>query len=121
MGTILVVDDDAQLRQEMAGILDRAGWRTVQVHDGQGAVDALCKRTFDLVFLDVAMPGLNGLEALRILHRAHPQVRVCMLTALDQPDMLVEATHYAAVDVIPKPVHENDVLRVVEKWCRSLP
>jgi DNA-binding NtrC family response regulator len=118
MGTILVADDDAHLRQTVISILDRAGWSAVEVGDGRDAVDAVRGRQFDLVFLGVALPGLNGLEALRILHRSCPQVKVCMLTAFDQLDLLAKATRYAAVDFISKPVTASDVLRVVDKWCR---
>ena len=64
---ILVADDDVRLQKEMSGILGRAGWPTLVVGDGRAVVDAVRSREFDLVFLDVAMPGLNGLEALRIL------------------------------------------------------
>mgnify|MGYP001057977078 CR=1 FL=1 len=119
MSIILVADDNLRLRQEISGILDQAGCDTVVVSDGQGAVEAVRRQAFDLIFLDVAMPGLNGLEALRMMRRIHPQVKVCMLTTLESYDLLVEATRDAEVDFVSKPVQARDLLQMVQKWCAT--
>lgn len=119
MSLILIADDDPQHRQEISGILKRAGCHTVVVNGGRDALDAAHRQTFDLIFLDVAMPELNGLQALCILRKRHPHVKVCMLTALDSPDLLAQATHGAAVDWLPKPVQAEEMLRIVDKWCTA--
>jgi CheY-like chemotaxis protein len=113
---ILVVDDDASFRQRMHDILSDAGLDVVLADDGLKALDALSKQEFDLVFLDVMMPGLNGLDTLRILGHAYPWIKVCMLTVLHEHDLLLQLNEYGAVDCLAKPVDRQRVLRTVEKW-----
>jgi CheY-like chemotaxis protein len=114
---ILVVDDDASLRHRMQDILTDAGLKVVLADDGLKALDAVSEQEFDLVFLDVLMPGLNGLETLRILGRSFPHLKVCMLTALQEQDLLTELAGYGAVDCLGKPVDPQRVLHQVAKWC----
>jgi CheY-like chemotaxis protein len=114
---ILVVDDDASFRHRMHSILTNAGLEVVLADGGLEALDAIHEQEFDLVFLDVLMPGLNGLETLRILGRSFPQLKVCMLTALQEQDLLSQLTRYGAADCLAKPVDSQRVLHKVEKWC----
>ncbi len=114
---VLVADDDVGARQKMSRILTRAGLEVVLVDDGLEALSAVRQSDFDLVFLDVYMPRLNGLETLRVLHRQYPHVKVCMLTALGRQDLILEVAGYGAIDFISKPVDPQNVLAVIEKWC----
>ena len=114
---ILVVDDDVSFRHKMHNILTGAGFKVVLADDGLKALNAVRKHDFDLVFLDVLMPGLNGLETLRILGRSFPGLKVCMLTALQEQDLLSHLSRYGAVDCLVKPIDSQSVLHKVEKWC----
>jgi two-component system OmpR family response regulator len=116
---ILVVDDDASFRHRMHNILTGAGLDVVLADDGLKALNAINEQEFDLVFLDVLMPGLNGLETLRILGRSFPRLKVCMLTALQEQDLLSQLTRYGAVDCLVKPVDPQRVLHKVQKWCAT--
>ena len=114
---ILVVDDDSFLRHKMRHILTDAGLDVVLADGGLNALNAVSEQEFDLVFLDVLMPGLNGLETLRILGRTFPHLKICMLTALQEQDLLAQLARYGAVDCLAKPVDPQRVLNKVEKWC----
>lgn len=114
---ILVVDDDASFRHRMHNILTDAGLDVVLADGGLKALNAVHEQEFDLVFLDVLMPGLNGLETLRLLGRSFPRLKVCMLTALQEQDLLSHLTRYGAVDCLAKPVDPQRVLHKVAKWC----
>ena len=114
---ILVVDDDAYLRSKMHHILTDAGLDVVLADDGVEALNAIHEQEFDLIFLDVLMPGLNGLECLSILGRSFPHLKVCMLTALREQDLLTQLTGYGAVDCLAKPIDPRRVLHKVNKWC----
>ena len=114
---ILVVDDDASFRHRMHNILTDAGLDVVLADGGLEALNAIHEQEFDLVFLDVPMPGLNGLETLRILGRSFPQLKICMLTALQEQDLLSQLTRYGAAACLAKPVDPPRVLHKVQKWC----
>ena len=114
---ILVVDDDVRLREKMHQILTAAGLDVVLAGDGVKALNAISEHEFDLVFLDVLMPGLNGLECLSILGRSFPHLKVCMLTALQEQDLLTQLSGYGAIDCLAKPVDPRRVLHKVHKWC----
>ena len=114
---ILVVDDDVTMRRKLQHILTDAGQDVVLADDGIEALSALNEHEFDMVFLDVMMPGLNGLECLRILGRSFPRLKVCMLTSLQEQDLLAELAGYGAADCLAKPINTQSVLRKVNKLC----
>jgi DNA-binding response OmpR family regulator len=114
---ILVVDDDISMRRKLQQILTDAGLDVVLADDGIEALSALSEQEFDLVFLDVMMPGLNGLECLRILGRSFPRLKVCMLTSLQEQDLLTRLSGYGAADCLGKPIDTQRVLRKVNKLC----
>jgi two-component system nitrogen regulation response regulator NtrX len=121
MSTILVADDDVALRRRLCHILVEAGLNTVEAEDGYQALDAVRRYVLDLVFLDVAMPGLNGLETLRILRRSHPRLRVCMLTMHGNQELLLQTAGFEAVRFLTKPVDPQRVLRMISEFCPSPP
>ena len=114
---ILVVDDDVFMRRKMHHILTDAGQDVVLADDGIEALSVLGKHEFDMVFLDVMMPGLNGLECLRILGRSFPRLKVCMLTSLREQDLLAQLASYGAADCLTKPIDPQRVLLKVNKLC----
>jgi DNA-binding response OmpR family regulator len=114
---ILVVDDDISMRRKLQHILTDAGQDVVLADDGIQALSALSEQEFDLVFLDVMMPGLNGLECLRILGRSFPRLKVCMLTSLQEQDLLTRLSGYGAADCLAKPIDSQRVLHKLNKLC----
>jgi len=104
-GDILVVDDDPTNREMLKRRLVRNGYTTTSVSSGEEAVEILAEKRFDLVLLDLMMPGLSGLETLEIL-QANPRLRtipVIMLTAADDMNMMVQCVLTGAEDYIFKP------------------
>lgn len=114
---ILVVDDDVTMRRKLYHILTAAGQDVVVADDGIKALNALSEHEFELVFLDVMMPGLNGLECLRILGRSFPHLKVCMLTSLQEQDLLSQLAGYGAADCLAKPFDPQRVLLKLDKLC----
>ena len=84
-GHILIVDDEAVLRQTLARILQRAGLEVTTVAGGREALEYARQQAFDLVYLDIRMPDMNGLAVLKRLHADHPELPVVLFTA--QPDL----------------------------------
>lgn len=103
-GHILIIDDEASLRQTMARILLRAGFEATTVASGKETVSIINEHTFDLVYLDIRMPDMNGLDVLKIIHEQFPELPVILFTA--QPDLhsAVEALRRGAIDYLMKPI-----------------
>src|SRR5215471_13812541 len=101
-GRILVVDDDPQIRRVMRVTLTGQGYEVDDVKSGDAALEKLRDQRFDLVLLDMNMPGMGGLETCRAI-RAHSDVAVIMLTVRDSELDKVEALDAGAVDYVTKP------------------
>jgi len=102
--SILVVDDDRQMVRTLRDVLELSGWRTAGAHDGPSAIDALDKADYDAVLMDIKMPGMNGVEALKAIKRSRPGARVILMTAFSAPELVQQAEREGALRVLPKPV-----------------
>jgi DNA-binding response OmpR family regulator len=109
-GHILIVDDEASLRQTLARILQRAGFEVTTTASGGEGLALLQQQSFDLVYLDIRMPDINGLEVLKTIHAKYPELPVILFTA--QPDLnsAVEALRRGATDYLLKPLKPQTVI-----------
>lgn len=104
-GTILLVDDNEMNRDMLYRRLERHGYLITEAENAQEAFARLKEKRFDLILLDVLMPGMNGDDALKRIH-ADPELRhipIIMLSALDELEMAVKCIEAGAEDYIPKP------------------
>ena len=92
------------MRQTLARILKRAGHDVTTAATGQEGLDLLSKQSFDLVYLDIRLPNISGLEVLKVIHKLFPELPVVLFTA--QPDLnsAIEAVREGAVDYLLKPL-----------------
>jgi len=112
---ILVVDDDLAPRRILEHVLTKAGYSVESVAGGQAAVSLGTAQEFDLAMLDVMMPDLDGLAALRALKAAQPELIVIMMTAFGSIDTAVEAIKEGAYDYIKKPFHLDEVTLTIQR------
>jgi two-component system chemotaxis response regulator CheY len=116
MKRLLVVDDALLMRRMICEAALQAGWEVAgEARNGVEAVDLYQRLRPDLVTMDIVMPEMNGLEALRRIRAADPDARVVMITALDQKQTLLESIHEGAIDFIVKPFDRDRVLSVLAK------
>ncbi len=102
--SLLIVDDAQMMRLKIERIALAAGWkRIVQASDGGSAVDAYRDEPFDLVTMDIVMPGIDGLEALTRIRRIDPEARVIMVSAINQKSKLSACIDAGAMDFVVKP------------------
>lgn len=103
-GHILIIDDEATLRQTLARILQQAGFEITTAEDGEQGLSYIETTGFDLVFMDLRMPGMAGLDVLKLIHASHPNLPVILFTA--QPDLnsAVDALRNGAIDYLLKPL-----------------
>jgi DNA-binding NtrC family response regulator len=108
-GRILLVDDDQAFRVSTATLLTDEGHRVAEAADGQAAVDALKGGDFDLILMDLRMPGVDGIQLVEVLRRWGENVPILMISGFGTVETAVEALHTGADDFLTKPV-EPDVL-----------
>jgi DNA-binding response OmpR family regulator len=112
---ILVVDDDRELRETMSEILVDAGFVIATASSGEEALTVLKGQNFDVVLLDMIMPGLGGQEILPLLKRQAPRARVIMITAFATVENAVAAMRRGADDYLTKPFKVDELLTAVRR------
>ena len=103
MANILIADDAAFMRMRSSALLKELGHDVVEAEDGQQAVDAYKKGGIDAVLLDITMPNMDGLEALKLIMEFDPDAKVAMVTAMGQQQVIMEAIKTGAKDFVVKP------------------
>ena len=119
-GRILVVDDDPQIRRVMRVTLTGHGYEVDDVTNGEAALEKLRDQRFDLVLLDMSMPGMGGLETCRAI-RAQSEIAIMMLTVRDSEVDKVEALDAGADDYVTKPYHPPELLARIRAALRRTP
>ena len=120
---LLIVDDDAEIRTLLRDYLERNGYRTTAVADGRHMRDALTHGRFDLVILDLMLPGEDGLTLCRDL-RSHANTPVIMLTALGEETDRIIGLEMGADDYLAKPFNPRELLariKAVLRRAQALP
>ncbi|BCR04176.1 sigma-54-dependent Fis family transcriptional regulator [Desulfuromonas versatilis] len=110
MKTILIVDDEASIRESLKGILQDEGFRTLFAKDGEEALPLALEENPDLILLDIWMPGMDGLEVLRRIRETSPEQLVIMMSGHGTIETAVKATKLGAFDFIEKPLSLEKVL-----------
>jgi DNA-binding response OmpR family regulator len=100
---VLVVDDEPDIRRLMSHALSAQGISVDTVPDGDAALQQLDRQAYDLMLLDVLMPGTSGVDLLPALFDRHPQQRVMVVSALNEPRVRVKCLESGAVDYLAKP------------------
>jgi DNA-binding response OmpR family regulator len=118
---ILVVEDDAGLARRIASTLTEAGHDPIVVHDGEKALDKTKEALFDLIVLDIILPGMDGFEVLRHLRAQHLASRVLMLTARGEVKDRVTGLQLGADDYLPKPFAMGELVARVNALGRRYP
>jgi two-component system KDP operon response regulator KdpE len=119
-GRILVVDDDPQIRRVMRVTLTGQGYEVADVKDGHAALERLRESRFDLVLLDMNMPGLEGLDTCREI-RTSSEIAVIMLTVRDDESDKVQALDAGADDYVTKPFKTPELLARIRAALRRTP
>jgi len=102
-GSILVTDDDPDLRRVLRRTLDALGFEVAECSSGEEAIKEVEARPFDAVLMDVNMPGAGGIHACREMRRIAPRLQILMLTVRDSEAEKIEALDAGADDYITKP------------------
>jgi two-component system chemotaxis response regulator CheY len=122
MKRLLVVDDALFMRKLICGVAAEAGWEVVgEAGDGAEAIALYEQLHPDLVTMDLVMPVMGGLEALRQIRDRDPEAKVVVVTALDQKQALMDSIRDGAIDFIVKPFERQRVLNLLAKLGSAAP
>lgn len=117
--TILIVDDAAFMRMMIKDILSKNGYEVLgEAQTGKEAVELYMKLKPDLVTMDITMPEMNGIDAVRAIKKLDPAARIIMCSAMGQQAMVIDAIQAGARDFIVKPFQPNRVIEAVQKALR---
>jgi two-component system response regulator HydG len=111
---ILVVDDDVDNGESLGELLELEGHTATVVHSGEAAISAFTHGDFDLAFMDVMMPGKNGVESFLEIKKLKPHARVYMMTGYSVEELLQQAIDNGAMGVLSKPIDTRKVLTALK-------
>jgi two-component system KDP operon response regulator KdpE len=123
LGSVLVVDDEAPLRQALRASLTASGFLVAEARDGQEALGIFEKHSFDIVLMDISMPVLGGIDACRRLREYAPHAGIVMVTVRDAEEDKVRALEAGADDYVTKPVKLRELtarMKAVLRRTRAL-
>ncbi|MEE1072715.1 MAG: response regulator [Cellulosilyticum sp.] len=116
MAKIMVVDDAAFMRMMLKDILTKGGYEVVgEAENGLKAVDKYKELTPDLVLMDITMPELDGIGAVRQIKSIDPNAKIIMCSAMGQQAMVLESIQAGAKDFIVKPFQADRIIEAVSK------
>src|ERR1035437_8043864 len=109
-GSILVIDDEAEIRESLEQLLKLEGYKVDTAPTGEEGLKRIEEGIFDLVLLDINLPDRNGLDMLQIIKRESPEVGVIMITAYASTEMAFQASKQGAESYITKPWDNTKLL-----------
>lgn len=119
--TILIAEDDDSIRQVLTDVLTTAGYEVLAAEEGLSAIRIVRGCNFDLALLDVAMPGADGFQVLKVMSEERPGIPVIMLTARGEEEDRIQGLKLGADDYIVKPFSIRELLARIEAVLRRSP
>jgi excisionase family DNA binding protein len=113
---ILVVDDEQVIRLLFKETLEELGYRVITADTGSEGLELVKQRDFDLVFLDLKMPGMNGANLFRQIKTIKPTLPVTIITGYPESDMMAQALAEGPFGVMNKPFGESDIITAVNNF-----
>ena len=118
---ILVIEDEARIQAFLARGLEAEGYTVVAAGDGREGLDLATRTRWDLVVLDLLLPGLNGLQVLRELQRTKPELPVVILSARGDVQTKLQGFELGATDYVAKPFSLDELLARIRARLRGVP
>lgn len=116
---IMVVDDDPGMRFTLEAIMEDEGYDVIGVGDGHQAIRLATETHFALIFMDIKMPGINGVDTYREIKKVSPDSVVVMMTGYSLPELVKEALEEGAYAVLYKPLTMEQVIDIVQAVLKT--
>ena len=111
---ILIVEDETIMRESLRDWLTEGGYHVEIAKDGEEGLKAIAEQDFDVVLLDLKLPGKDGIQVLREARALRPQLKVIIITAYPSVPTAIQAMKGGAVDYLPKPIDLNDLQKLID-------
>ena len=112
---VFIVDDDIDFAESLAEVIKKRGHQVELAHNGEDAVERFRDADFDIAFMDVKLPGKNGVESFFEIRKIKPDAKVMMMTGYSVEHLLRQAVDHGALGVLHKPLDFDRVLEVLDK------
>ena len=116
---LLIVDDDISMLETIGDVFQDRGYNVAMVEDGRRAIKLVSRRYFDVVLMDIRMPGINGLETYKEVKKIIPTATVIMMTGDSKEELVKKALEEGAYTVIYKPFNVKKVIKIVEEALKK--
>ena len=120
-GSVLIVDDNENLCTTLSFILNRKGYDAISTNNGPEAIKLVTERPFDMILMDIKMPLMNGVEALKRIKFTRSDSVVVMMTAYSVEELVQEALEEGAFSIIYKPLDIEKIVALVEEAKGAAP
>jgi DNA-binding NtrC family response regulator len=112
---ILIIDDEVNIAKTIAATFSKTDYLVELIHDGKQGLQKLQSEAWDIVFLDIRLPGMDGMEILKEIYDHNMPVNIIMITAYGSIENAVQAMKYGAIDFVPKPLEPENLRDIVTK------
>jgi len=116
---IFVIDDEQVIRNLFARILTVKGHEVMSVDNGKDALQKVMEQSFDIVFTDMVMPGMDGIVTFKALRKLKPNLPIVIMTGFAVEDKIKEAMKLGAVDYLYKPFDISDIISILKRLERK--
>ena len=113
--TILIVEDDQDLREALAASLRDEGYHAIWAQDADEAIASVKAHKVNIVFMDICLPDMNGVEVYKAIKKIQPAATTVMMTGFFVQDLVDAAISAGAYDILYKPFTMDDILKVIKK------
>jgi len=118
MSKVLIVDDSRTSRRILRNLLDENGYEVIEAENGELGVQKYKEENPDMVTMDITMPVMDGLEALKAIREYDSNAKIVMVTAAGQESKVMEAVKLGATEFITKPLEKDKILDTLHKVCK---
>lgn len=120
-GKVLLVDDEVAFTKNLSMLLEKRGYDTCVANSGERAIEIVSERDFDVVLLDLKMPGMDGIETLKKIKHQKPHIEVIILTGHGSVNTAIMGVNHGAYDYAMKPFDLDDLTdRIAKAFQRRL-
>ncbi len=112
---VLLVDDEEEFIQTLSERMQARGLTVSTATSGEKAIEIAEEKNFDAIILDLQMPGLNGIETLKLMREKNPDAQIILLTGHATVEKSVEAVKHGAVDFLEKPAEINKLMEIIKE------